>query len=120
MKKLLCLVLVLAMMATLAVSFGEEEKTYDLQGMTVKVRLWDFPNPYSEDTDKVNIDKYLPIFEAAKAKYNCDFAFYSPLSSTTSSPLSGCSPSRPAAPPGTSPTTSPECGSSRWLRTTVW
>ncbi|MBR4235088.1 MAG: extracellular solute-binding protein [Clostridia bacterium] len=78
MKKLLCLVLVLAMMATLAVSFGEEEKTYDLQGMTVKVRLWDFPNPYSEDTDKVNIDKYLPIFEAAKAKYNCDFAFYSP------------------------------------------
>ena len=79
MKKILALVLALAMMATMMIAFGEAEaKTYDLQGMTVKVRLWDSPNPYSADTDQVNIDKWLPIYEAAKAKYNCEFEFYSP------------------------------------------
>ena len=79
MKKLACLVLALALLATMFVAFGEgTELKYDLKGMTVKIRLWDFPNPYSEDTDQVNIDKYLPIFDAAKAAYNCEFEFYTP------------------------------------------
>ena len=78
MKKLLSLVLVVAMMATLFVAFGESEKTYDLKGLPVKVRLWDSPNPYKEDTDQVDIEKWLPIFEAAKEKYNCTFEFYEP------------------------------------------
>lgn len=78
MKKLISLVLVLALALSMTVAFGEADKTYDLKGMTVKVRLWDSPNPYSEDTDQVDVDKWLPIFEAAKAKYNCEFAFYEP------------------------------------------
>ena len=80
MRKLFCLILALAMLATVCVALGEEATApkYDLQGMTVKVRLWDFPNPYDAETDPVNVEKYLPIFEAAKANYNCEFEFYSP------------------------------------------
>ncbi len=78
MKKLLCMVLALVMVASLFVAFGETERKYDLQGMTVKVRLWDSPNPYAEETDQVDKDKWLPIFEGVKEKYNCDFEFYSP------------------------------------------
>ena len=78
MKKLLCMVLALAVIAMSCVAFAEEAKAYDLQGMTVKVRLWDSPNPYKEDTDQVDIDKWLPIFEGVKAKYNCNFEFYEP------------------------------------------
>ncbi len=78
MKKLISLVLALAMLATLAVAFGEETKTYDLKGMTVKVRNWDSPNPYAEDTSEVDKEKWLPIYEAAKEKYNCEFEFYVP------------------------------------------
>ena len=72
MRKLLCLVLAMAMFAMLFGAFAEEEAPkYDLQGMTVKVRLWDSPNPYAEDTDPVDVEKWLPVYEAAKAKYNC-------------------------------------------------
>ena len=78
MRKLLCMVLAVVMIASLFVAFGETERKYDLQGMTVKVRLWDSPNPYNEDTDQVDKDKWLPIFEGVKEKYNCDFEFYSP------------------------------------------
>lgn len=79
MKKLLCLVLTLALLAmSFCFATAEEEKKYDLQGMTVKVRNWDSPNPYSEDCSEVDKEKWLPIYEAAKAKYNCNFAFYEP------------------------------------------
>lgn len=79
MKKLLCLVLALALVAmSFCVATAEEEKKYDLQGMTVKVRNWDSPNPYAEDCTDVDKEKWLPIYEAAKAKYNCEFEFYEP------------------------------------------
>ena len=80
MKKLLCLVLALALLAMTFVSFADEaeEKKYDLQGMTVKVRNWDSPNPYDPECDPVDVEKWLPIYEAAKEKYNCNFEFYVP------------------------------------------
>lgn len=78
MRKLLCMVLALIMVASLFAAFAETERKYDLQGMTVKVRLWDSPNPYAEETDQVDKDKWLPIFEGVKEKYNCVFEFYSP------------------------------------------
>ncbi len=78
MRKLFCLVLAIAMVATMFAAFAETEQKYDLKGMTVKVRLWDSPNPYSEETSEVDKDKWLPIYEAAKAKYNCEFEFYTP------------------------------------------
>ena len=79
MRKLFCLVLAVVMVASLFAAFAEGTETkYDLQGMTVKVRLWDSPNPYKEDTDQVDKDKWLPIFEGVKEKYNCEFEFYEP------------------------------------------
>lgn len=80
MKKLLSLVLAFAMLLSVCViAHGDEAvQKYDLKGMTVKVRNWDSPNPYAEDTDQVDKDKWLPIYEAAKAKYNCEFEFYTP------------------------------------------
>lgn len=53
-----------------------EEKKYDLKGHTVKVRLWDLPNPYDEAEEEVKKAEWLPRFEAAKAKYNVNFEFY--------------------------------------------
>lgn len=80
MKKLLSLVLAFAMLLSVCVlAHGEEAaQKYDLKGMTVKVRNWDTPNPYAAETDQVDKDKWLPIYEAAKAKYNCEFEFYNP------------------------------------------
>ncbi len=80
MKKLLSLVLAFAMLLSVCVmAHGEEAaRKYDLKGMTVKVRNWDSPNPYAAETDQVDKDKWLPIYEAAKAKYNCEFEFYNP------------------------------------------
>lgn len=86
MKKLIAACLVLGMLIPLfALGGGEKDagKTdgksagkYDLKGHTVKIRLWDFPNPYDEKTPEADKAKYLPIFEAAKAKYNCNFEFF--------------------------------------------
>lgn len=100
MKKLLSLVLAFAMLLSVCVlAHGEEAaQKYDLKGMTVKVRNWDTPNPYAAETDQVDKDRWLPIYEAAKAKYNCELSSTIRPSSTMSSPPSGCSPSRPAAP----------------------
>lgn len=76
MKKLLSLLLIGALMLTLVSSVMAEEPTWDLKGNTVKIRLWDSPNPYDEATEQVDKEKWLPIFEAAKAKYNVNFEFY--------------------------------------------
>ena len=50
--------------------------TYNLKGHTVKIRLWDYPNPYDPSTSEADKKKYRPIFETAKTKYNCNFEFY--------------------------------------------
>lgn len=52
------------------------EKQYDLKGHTVKVRLWDLPNPYDDETEEVKKAEWLPRFEEIKKKYNVNFEFY--------------------------------------------
>ena len=76
MKRLLSLVLSLALVIGLMSFAIAEEPTFDLQGKTVKVRLWDSPNPYDEETDEVQKADWLPRFEAVKEKYNVSFEFY--------------------------------------------
>lgn len=76
MRKLLSLLLAAAMLLGIMSLATAEEVKYDLGGKTVKVRLWDSPNPYAEDADDVTKEKWLPIYEAAKAKYNVNFEFY--------------------------------------------
>ncbi len=76
MKKLVSLVLAALMVCALFAGAHAEEKTYDLKGNTVKVRLWDSPNPYDSETAEVDVARWLPVYEAAKEKYNCDFEFF--------------------------------------------
>ncbi len=76
MKKLCSLLLALTLLLGLFSLAHAEEAKYDLKGATVKVRLWDSPNPYAEDVTDVDKEAWLPIYEAAKAKYNCNFEFY--------------------------------------------
>ena len=81
MKKLLALALVLAMALSLVPSaFALNDLKYDLQGNTVKIRLWDAVNPYAEDVSEVDKAEWLPRYEALKAAYNCDFEFYTSTS----------------------------------------
>ncbi len=81
MKKLLVLVLALAMVMSLAApAYALNEKKYDLQGNTVKLRLWDNVNPYAEDVTDVDKATWLPRYEAIKEAYNCDFEFYTSTS----------------------------------------
>ncbi len=76
MKKLLSLALAVFMLMGMLSLAHAEEKAYDLGGATVKVRLWDSPNPYDSETTEVDVARWLPVYEAAKAKYNCDFEFF--------------------------------------------
>lgn len=77
MKKLLSLVLVLSMLLGLvAMVSADEAPKYDLQGKTVKVRLWDKPNPYAEDVKETDKAEWLPRYEAMMKKYNVKFEFY--------------------------------------------
>lgn len=77
MKKLLSLLLISVLLLALAPNAPAEEQAWDLQGNTVKVRLWDSPNPYDPEVTEVDKEKWLPVFEAAKEKYNVNFEFYS-------------------------------------------
>ncbi|MGI6672370.1 MAG: hypothetical protein ACOX58_12480 [Christensenellales bacterium] len=76
MKKLVTLLLALAMLTGMMSLAIAEEPAYDLQGKVVKVRLWDSPNPYDEATDEVKKAEWLPRYEAVKEKYNVTFEFY--------------------------------------------
>lgn len=76
MKKLIALFLATMMLMGIASFAAAEDAAYDLGGNTVKVRLWDSPNPYDDETTDVDKEHWLPIYEAAKEKYNCDFEFF--------------------------------------------
>lgn len=91
MKKLMAACLVLGMFTQLFAMGGGDKaagkdagkkgenaavKKYDLKGATVKIRLWDSPNPYDAKTSEADKAKWLPIFDAAKEKYNCNFEFF--------------------------------------------
>ena len=80
MKKLLALVLALMMVMSLAAIASAEGYKYDLQGNTVKLRMWDAVNPYAEDVTEVDKAAWLPRYEAVKAAYNCEFEFYTSTS----------------------------------------
>lgn len=81
MKKLLSLVLVLTMMLCLVPAASAlNEGGYDLQGNTVKIRLWDNVNPYAPDVSEVDKAEWLPRYEAIKKAYHCDFEFYTSTS----------------------------------------
>ena len=76
MKRLLTLVLAVAMLLTLApAAFALNENGYDLQGNTVIIRLWDNVNPYAEDVTDVDKAEWLPRYEAIKEAYNCEVEF---------------------------------------------
>ena len=49
---------------------------YDLQGNTVKLRMWSAENPYAENASEDTNAYWLPRYEAVKEAYNCDFEFY--------------------------------------------
>ena len=84
MKKTMTACLVLALLCSCTRSGTEQSSktegslgdVYDLKGNTVIVRLWDSPNPYDAETSEADKAKWLPIYEAAKKKYNCNFEFY--------------------------------------------
>lgn len=76
MKKLVTLLVALSMLLGIMGLASAEEAAYDLGGNTVKVRLWDSPNPYAEDVSEVDKEKWLPIYEGLKEKYNVNFEFY--------------------------------------------
>ena len=76
MKRLITLLLALAMLTGVMSLAAAEEPTYKLNGNVVKVRLWDSPNPYDEATDEVKKAEWLPRSEAIKEKYNVNFEFY--------------------------------------------
>ena len=81
MKKLLSLVLALVMVMSVASSaLALNDRKYDLQGNTVKLRMWDSVNPYAEDVTDVDKAEWLPRYEAVKEAYNCDFEFYTSTS----------------------------------------
>ena len=81
MKKLLSVMLALVMAVGLvSTALAVNEKGYDLQGNTVKLRMWDSVNPYAEDVSEVDKAEWLPRYEALKAAYNCDFEFYTSTS----------------------------------------
>ena len=81
MKKLLAIALALAMtMSMCSTALALNEQKYDLQGNTVKIRLWDAVNPYAEDVSEVDKAAWLPRYEAIKEAYNCDFEFYTSTS----------------------------------------
>ena len=87
MKKAMTICLVLALLSSCTRSRTDKSgKTssvgdvYDLKGNTVMVRLWDSPNPYDAETSEADKAKWLPIYEAAKKKYNCNFEFYTSTS----------------------------------------
>ena len=81
MKKLLAIALALAMtMSMCSAALALNEQKYDLQGNTVKLRLWDAVNPYAEDVSEVDKAAWLPRYEAIKEAYNCDFEFYTSTS----------------------------------------
>lgn len=68
------------------------------------MRLWDSPNPYAEDVNEVDKEKWLPIFEGIKEKYNVDFEFY-----TTTTEWCSITPMCPSACPKVSWTACPIC-----------
>ncbi|CEM62616.1 extracellular solute-binding protein [Treponema phagedenis] len=82
MKKIMTIAVSMMLVFFLFSCSKPEEKTvggggkYDLKGNTVKVRLWDSPNPYADDVKDVDKEKWLPIFEKAAKDYNCKFEFY--------------------------------------------
>ncbi len=81
MKKLVTMVLVIAMFAMMMpAAFALNENGYDLQGNTVIIRLWDNVNPYAEDVSDVDKAAWLPVYEAIKEAYNCNFEFYTSTS----------------------------------------
>ena len=81
MKKLVSVMLALIMTVCLAsTALALNDKGYDLQGNTVKLRMWDAVNPYAEDVSDVDKAEWLPRYEALKAAYNCDFEFYTSTS----------------------------------------
>ena len=90
MKKTMTVCLVLGLLCGHVFALGGSDKggktggaaagKYDLKGNTVIVRLWDSPNPYDPATSEADKAKWLPIYEAAKKKYNCNFEFYTSTS----------------------------------------
>lgn len=90
MKKTMTICLVLGLLCGHVFAGGGSDKggtkggaatgKYDLKGNTVMVRLWDGVNPYDPKTSEADKAKWLPIYEAAKKKYNCNFEFYTSTS----------------------------------------
>ncbi len=81
MKKTLAMILAVVLaLGCASFSFAEEAYKYDLKGNTVKLRMWDSPNPYAEETSEADKALWLPRYEAIKAAYNCEFEFYTSTS----------------------------------------
>lgn len=88
MKRMVALVLSLALVLALVPAAFAEVNTqkYDLQGNTVKLRMWDAPNPYAEDCSDVDREAWLPRYEAIKKAYNCEIEFYTSTSEYSDMP----------------------------------
>ena len=82
MKRMVALVLSLALvLALVPAAFAEADAPkYDLKGNTVKLRMWDKPNPYAEDCSEVDKAEWLPRYEAIKKAYNCEIELYTSTS----------------------------------------